>query len=379
MEPPATERSLTSAMEPPAKKRSLTRQLTVERGAAEAMMKKNQSEILSGTAFKNGSLLGDLARSHVRSFREVLPDNHKPMSGLRTWATLCSGSEGAHFVMQEVELAMGAWNTASGQEPLQLVQLFACESVAIKRKWIHHVVNGPRKAKGQKAMCIYTDILHMGQRTAFCETHDKECEIPGVDILLVSTSCKDLSLLSSAARNFTEPVLDMDTSPGGSADTFGGFLGYLDVRPASLIIYENSDQMVDDHAAPAEKTNEDVFLAKMSARFYECSNVIINAKLYGCPQTRRRFFAVCLRTAVGIIDFRTRTVFDQLRTMILLLQGCKRACPPALDLLLPDDDFALQVELCAMLEKTERVAEKPTWQLDHKKEYDKIYALWGAG
>ena len=168
-------------------------------------MKKGQSETLSGTAFKDGSLLGGLARSHVISFREVLPDSHKPMSGSRTWGSLCSGSEGAHFVTQAVEAAMGAWNTASGQVPLQLEQLFACESVAVKRKWIHHVVNGPRRAKGQKEICIFISILHMGQRTAFCETHDKECEIPCVDILLVSTSCKDLSLLSSAARNLMSP------------------------------------------------------------------------------------------------------------------------------------------------------------------------------
>ena len=120
---------------------------------------------------------------------------------------------------------MGPWNTASGQVPLQLEQLFACENVPIKRKWIHHVVNVPRRAKGQKEICIFIDILHMGQRTAYCETHDKECEIPDVELLLVSTSCKDLSLLSSAAWHFNEPVLDMETSPGGSADTFGGFLG----------------------------------------------------------------------------------------------------------------------------------------------------------
>ena len=78
----------------------------------------------------------------------------------------------------------------------------------------------------------------MGQRTAYCETHDKECEIPGVNILVVSTSRKDLSLLSSAARNFAEPVLDMDTSPGGSADTFGGFLTYPDAHPVDLVVYE---------------------------------------------------------------------------------------------------------------------------------------------
>ena len=62
----------------------------------------------------------------------------------------------------------------------------------------------------------------------------------------------------------------------------------------------------------------------------------------------------------------------------MLLQGCKRACPPARDLLLPDEDFGLQAELLAMLEKPERIAEKPTWQLEHQKEYAKVYARWGS-
>ena len=62
----------------------------------------------------------------------------------------------------------------------------------------------------------------------------------------------------------------------------------------------------------------------------------------------------------------------------MLLQCCKRACPPARDLLLPDEDFALQAELLAMLEKPERIAAKPTWQLEHQKEYAKAYARCGT-
>ena len=81
-------------------------------------MKKGQGETLTGTAFKDGSLLEELARSHVIAFKEVLPVHHKPMSGHRTWGSLCSGSEGAHFVTQAVERAMGAWNTDFGQVPL---------------------------------------------------------------------------------------------------------------------------------------------------------------------------------------------------------------------------------------------------------------------
>ena len=185
-------------------------------------MKKGEAETLSGTSFKDGSLLEELARKHVIAFKGVLPKHHKPLYGRRTWGSLCSGSEGAHYVMEAAETAMQEWNTASGQEPLQLEQLFACESVAIKRKWIHHVVNVPRLAKGQQAVCIFIDILHMGQATAYCETHDKHCVVPGVDVLIVSTSCKDLSMLSSAARNFSEPVLGMTTSPGAAPTRLRG-------------------------------------------------------------------------------------------------------------------------------------------------------------
>ena len=120
------------------------------------------------------------------------------------------------------------------------------------------------------------------------------------------------------------------------------------------------------------------FNAKLSSRFYEGSNFIINAKLYGLPQSRRRFFAVYIKTVMGIVDYSTRTVFDQLATLTMLLQCCKRGCPPARDLLLPGEDLALQGELLKMLEKLERTPEKQTWQLDHQKEYVKVCARWGS-
>ena len=205
-------------------------------------MKQCQAETLTGTSFKDGSLLESLGKRHVNAFRQLLPEEHKPLVGKRTWGSLCSGSEGAHFVKKACAASIGAWNTASGQEPLQLEQLFACENVAVKRRWIHHLVNVPRRAKGVREICIFIDILHMGGHTAFCETHGGQCEVPGVDILLVSTSWRDLSMLSSAARHFPEPVLGLETSPGGSADTFAGFLAYLDNHIASMVIYENSDQ-----------------------------------------------------------------------------------------------------------------------------------------
>ena len=112
-------------------------------------MKKCQAQALTGISFRDGTLLGELAGKHVVAFRQLLPEQHKPLYGHRTWGSLCSGSEGAHYATEAAERVIRVWNTASGQEPLQLEQLFACESVALKMKWIHHVVNVPRRAKGQ--------------------------------------------------------------------------------------------------------------------------------------------------------------------------------------------------------------------------------------
>jgi len=97
------------------------------------MMKQCQTQPLCGTDFKDGALLSKLGRSHVKAFRQLLPTAHKPLFGKRTWGSLCSGSEGSHFVAAACERAMGDWNTASGQETLQLEQLFACEFVPLKR------------------------------------------------------------------------------------------------------------------------------------------------------------------------------------------------------------------------------------------------------
>ena len=107
--------------------------VVLKRGVAEIMMKQCQAQPLRGKDFRDGTLLSNLGHSHVKAFRQLLPAAHKPLFGKRTWGSLCSGSEGSHFVPAACERAMGDWNTASGQEALQLEQLFACEIVPLKR------------------------------------------------------------------------------------------------------------------------------------------------------------------------------------------------------------------------------------------------------
>ena len=93
----------------------------------------------------------------------------------------------------------------------------------------------------------------------------------------------------------------------------------------SVVIYEDSDQIVDDHTKE-DKTNLDLFQVAMSSRHFEGQELILNAKIFGCPQNRRRPFAVYLATMPGaIVQSKGRTVLDQLTTLISLLGVCCRS------------------------------------------------------
>ena len=105
-------------------------------------------------------------------------------------------------------------------------------------------------------MCIFCDIKDMGKRRALCHVHKKECEVPDVNVLLVSTSCKDLSNLSTNSRGSGSdvPVLALEHSLGGSADTFrGGLLPYLGNHEDDLAIYENSDHLANELGAASSQ------------------------------------------------------------------------------------------------------------------------------
>ena len=68
------------------------------------------------------------------------------------------------------------------------MQLFACESNLKKRRFIDVIVNSERRARGDVLVCIFCDIKDMGKRRAPCHVHKKECEVPDVNVLRVSTS-----------------------------------------------------------------------------------------------------------------------------------------------------------------------------------------------
>lgn len=101
-------------------------------------------------------------------------------------------SEGAHFVIRAMEAAL-----AKHGQPVSFRQAMACELNPEKRAWIASVL-GQRLGLGPRpefpdAVCIFENIEQMRDSTAQCATHGCACPVPHVDLLIVGTSCKDMS------------------------------------------------------------------------------------------------------------------------------------------------------------------------------------------
>ena len=305
---------------------------------------------------------------------------------------MCSGSEGAHFVMLAAEEGIrAAVRAASGQAPaasgqdlpdFELVQLFACESHPGKRKFIDRIVNAERRARGDVLVCIFCDIRDMGKRMAQCHTHEKECQVPDVNVLLVSTSCKDLSNLSASGRSSDGPVLALEHSPGGSADTFrGGLLPYLDNHEVDLIIYENSDNVANENGAASgqEQSNLDIFSAEVGARHFEVQCFLLNSKLFGLPQSRRRFWAVLTKTFSNMLDYSDRSIVDMFNTLRVLVECCQRKDCPAIDLFLPDSSQHVVSELLHRSSAEHNLLDpNRDWFGAHQKVYSDLRLSWGV-
>ena len=56
-----------------------------------------------------------------------------------------------------------------------------------KLNGIHRVVNAQRTALAERLVCIFTDISALGSDTAHCHTHERQCRVPGCDLLVVGT------------------------------------------------------------------------------------------------------------------------------------------------------------------------------------------------
>ena len=259
-----------------------------------------------------------------------------------------------HFVMEVVQdainnrhqdgegTALGQEGTALGQEAnvqhqFQFKQMFACEIKPKKRKWIDAIINTQRRQVGKPLICIFGDMRKMDAEVAWCETHRNFCKVPVVSILVVSTSCKDLSPLNHSPMSNQQPILSQRKSPGSTADTFQALLGYLDRHVVQTIIYENSDHVDSDGAATSSM---DISQAEMRASGWEGQCLMLNSKLFGVPQNRRRFYAWLVNCSQhSKFDFTKRSIMHVFRRFRHYVQICQRQYPDVRDVLLPEGGF----------------------------------------
>lgn len=150
-----------------------------------------------------------------------------------------------------------------------------------KREWEAELVG--------EDVCIFEDIQQMGQDTAKCWQHGKRCPVQGVDLLIVGTSCKDISRASTGgpATSSEGPVFNREHSRGGSAQTYRGLMAYVRRHRPLLIIFENVDALDDACGGDGCPTNMDVICAEMSALGYDMQKLLTDASSFGLPQRRR--------------------------------------------------------------------------------------------
>jgi hypothetical protein len=78
---------------------------------------------LPASALSDGSALWTLAQEHCRAFQALAPERPLAPEGVRHWASLCSGSEGAHFAVLAAEAAYRRCGV-----DCDFLQAFACEA-----------------------------------------------------------------------------------------------------------------------------------------------------------------------------------------------------------------------------------------------------------
>ena len=191
---------------------------------------------------------------------------------------------------------------------------------------------------------------------ADCAAHGQKCPLPQVDLLVLGTSCKDMSR-ANPCQHKDSAVLSQQVSRGGSAQTFRGMLSDLQSKCPPLVLFENVDAM--DDSKGTDMNNMDIFLAETSARGYESQVCMTDAAEFGCSARRRRMYVLLVRTAVNpLLDFTTRPLTAAFATFRALLLGCLRGGPCVTQILFQESSEPVQLELGLRLDKRAKQREK---------------------
>jgi len=200
-------------------------------------------------------------------------------------------------------------------------------------------------SSAQADFCLFERAEDMGKLVANCVRHDKMCPVPRVDLLIFGIPCKNVSRASSAYRA-NQLVMSLQSSVGGSAQTFRGAENYLHQHVVLIILFENSDALDDAGDLTSHMTNLQVVEMRLQSCGFALKSFLMDTVLFGLPQHRRRYYVLGLKeNAATHFDFTQVDIRRVFATIENLVRLCQRTPPCASQLLLGDDDQAIDDEL----------------------------------
>ena len=304
-----------------------------------------EKRLLPAEAILDGTFLDQLAREHIADFMKVTPNR---LAGARlelTWGSICSGGEVVLFVLDSISRAFQALEIT-----LTFTHRFSCERQKPLQDWI----SGVFEEAGVACGCCFCRAEEMGQDQAWCAKHGRLCDVPGVDILIAGTSCKDFSKASNAQREYKGSgtlVLGLPTSTGGSAETFHGLCCYLARHAVSIVLFENVDtvdELPDDQSQKplATTTNLEVVVNELEQAGLCVLSLLTDSALFGLPQQRRRYYLLAVKSAgsahFSFAHIPLSEVFSTVRSFVSV---CQRSSPCASELILDQASGHVEAEL----------------------------------
>ena len=225
--------------------RKLEVQNSIGEAEASTMVCQLGQTVLPALQLRSMDGLKKLAAEHYSNFKKLLGATSRSIGPERhlTFASVGSGSLHDLVVLNVVKQAL---KEAIGPG-FTYEYVFACESVPWKRRWIDGVMElmlDPDTPGGPGGgPCCFGDILKLPDGSCKCFRHKKECPVRGMDVLIVSTSCKDFSCMNNTKHTHT--ILDGPDTKGGSVQHMNALCKLLETHRPDIIIFENVTELMD--------------------------------------------------------------------------------------------------------------------------------------
>lgn len=182
-----------------------------------------EADTVEAEELRDETWLLRVASSNFERFAGIAESNIYPSRRSLTWGSLCSGSEGAAFVMRAISAAL-----RESRQPLQLTQIFSYEINREKRSWISGVVECEERVMRRLEQALLQQQFLAGRRPGKAATAATQGGAPGEP--------------EAAAGSAREDHKDAD----GNVDAAAQFVDQLAAA-------EDSEEDSDSAAASSEK------------------------------------------------------------------------------------------------------------------------------